>query len=85
MITLQSIFDRIEPYISNITDLTVIFIAIFLSAWFCNGYFGFKFELSALQSFYLCIAGIKTANYGINSAFNTARGSSKEIPVKKEE
>ena len=71
---MNKIWERIKPWLINLMSCTAFFIAVYLVAWIVNGLYQMHFDLSNLTNFYMLIVGKQTAQHGIDSVFNSARG-----------
>ena len=76
----NTIWLKIKPALMEIVSCTAFFVAVYLIAWLCNGLYQMHFDLNNLTNFYMLIIGKQTAQHGIDSVFNSARG---EDPNKK--
>lgn len=65
---------RIFQVKGRILKTQIIIVVVYLAAWVANGAFHMSFDLGALVTFYLAVAGKDVAGYTVNSLFNSKRG-----------
>jgi len=74
ILKMNNIWIKVKPWLTKIVGCTAFFVAVYLIAWLCNGLYQMHFDLSNLTNFYMVIIGKQTAQHGIDSVFNSARG-----------